>query len=91
MEDLFKIDKIDGKGFGWIALQDIKGGTLIYEEKPQFVMKNKRINSTDTSCFADGGGVLDRNPSDLMNSYYSRLSNCGTHRISILDGRILGN
>ena len=37
MEDLFKIDKIDGKGFGWIALQDIKGGTLIYEEKPQFI------------------------------------------------------
>ena len=23
-ENLFKIDKIDGKGYGWIALQDIK-------------------------------------------------------------------
>ena len=41
---LFKIDRIDGKGLGWIALRDIKAGTLIYEEKPQFVMKNKRIN-----------------------------------------------
>ena len=38
MEDLFKIDKIDGKGFGWIALRDIKAGTLIYNEKPQFVV-----------------------------------------------------
>ena len=38
MEDLFKIDKIDGKGLGWIALQDIKAGTLIYEEKPQFTV-----------------------------------------------------
>ena len=37
MEDLFKIDKIDGKGLGWIALQDIKAGTLICKEKPQFV------------------------------------------------------
>ena len=36
MENLFKIDKIDGKGLGWIALQDIKSGTLIYKEKPQF-------------------------------------------------------
>ena len=42
MEDLFKIDKIDGKGFGWIALQDIKGGTLIYEEKPQFTFCGDR-------------------------------------------------
>ena len=38
MESLFKIDKIDGKGLGWIALQDIKAGTLIYEEKPQFTV-----------------------------------------------------
>ena len=33
MEDLFKIEKIDGKGLGWIALRDIKAGTLIYKEK----------------------------------------------------------
>ena len=72
---LFKIDRIDGKGLGWIALRDIKAGTLIYEEKPQFVMKNNRINRTDTSCFADGGGVLDRNPLDLMNSFYAMSEN----------------
>ena len=39
MEDLYKIDKIEGKGFGWIALQDIKAGTLICKEKYQFVPK----------------------------------------------------
>ena len=42
MENLFKIDKIDGKGLGWIALQDIKAGTLIYEEKPQFTFCGDR-------------------------------------------------
>ena len=45
-ENLFKIDKIDGKGYGWIALRDIKAGTLIYNEKPQFVV-------------AEGGNALD--------------------------------
>ena len=37
MEDLFKIEKIDGKGLGWIALRDIKAGTLICKEKSSFV------------------------------------------------------
>ena len=40
MESLFKIDKIDGKGLGWIALQDIKSGILIYKEKPQFIRQD---------------------------------------------------
>ena len=40
MEGLFKIDKIDGKGLGWIALQEIKSGTLIYKEKPQFIRQD---------------------------------------------------
>ena len=39
MKGLYKVDKIHGKGFGWIALQDIKAGTLIDKEKPQFVPK----------------------------------------------------
>ena len=33
MENLFKIEKIDGKGLGWIALRDIEAGTLIFKEK----------------------------------------------------------
>ena len=37
MEGLYKVDNIEGKGFGWIALQDIKVGTLICKEKPQFI------------------------------------------------------
>ena len=36
MEGLYKVDEIQGKGLGWIALRDIKVGTLIYKEKPQF-------------------------------------------------------
>ena len=35
MNNLYKFEKIDGKGFGCIALKDIKKGTLILEEKPQ--------------------------------------------------------
>ena len=41
MESLYKIDKIDGKGLGWIALQDIKCGTLICKEKFQFIVANE--------------------------------------------------
>ena len=39
MESLYKIDKIEGKGLGWIALHT-KCGTLICKEKPQFVHQN---------------------------------------------------
>ena len=38
-EGLFKIVPIEGKGVGWIALQDIKIGTLILSEKCQFEPK----------------------------------------------------
>ena len=41
MESLYKVDKIDGKGFGWIASRDIKAGTLICKEKYQFVPKER--------------------------------------------------
>ena len=62
MEGLFKIDKIDGKGFGWIALRDIKPGTLIYEEKHQFVVDG---------CLS----IVDLYPLDLMNSFYAMSEN----------------
>ena len=35
MSDLYELKSIDGKGFGAIAKQNIKRGTLILEEKPQ--------------------------------------------------------
>ena len=47
MEGLFKIDKIDGKGYGWIALRDIKAGTLIYKEKKQFVVDSDQLSILD--------------------------------------------
>ena len=40
MNNLYKFEKIDGKGFGCIALKDIKKGTLILEEKPQCACVN---------------------------------------------------
>ena len=61
MAGLFKIDKIDGKGLGWIALRDIKPGTLIYEEKHQFVTKRNPLNLVGVS--------------DLMNSFYAMSEN----------------
>ena len=36
MEKLYKVDRIVRKGLGWIALKDIKVGTIICKEKPQF-------------------------------------------------------
>ena len=41
MESLYKIDE---KGFGWIALQDIKCRTLICKEKFQFLVANELGN-----------------------------------------------
>ena len=35
LSDLYKIEKIDGKGVGWIAQKDIERGTLLLNEKPQ--------------------------------------------------------
>jgi len=39
MESLFKIVPIEGKGVGWVALQDIKIGTLILKEICQLAPK----------------------------------------------------
>ena len=61
MEGLFKIDKIDGKGLGWIALREIKASTLIYKEKPQFVTPS----DSDSNVSA----------SDLMMSFYAMTEN----------------
>ena len=40
MDGLYKVDQIAGKGFGLIALREIKPGTIIFKEKPQFVPKD---------------------------------------------------
>ena len=47
MSELFKIVKIDGKGFGAIALKDIPArGTLILREKPQLIIQRESYNMT---------------------------------------------
>ena len=62
MEGLYKVGNVIGKGLGWIALQDIKAGTLIYKEKPQFVyQKETPIN--------------DQGALELMKSYYAMTEN----------------
>jgi len=47
LSDLYKIEKIDGKGVGWIAQKDIEKGTLLLNEKPQIC-----VNGGDS--FKDG-------------------------------------
>ena len=53
MEGLYKIDKIEGKGLGWIALRDIMAGTLICKEKDQFVPKQ------EGRVFLDGRNLME--------------------------------
>ena len=60
MESLYKVGKIAGKGFGLIALREIKAGTLILKEKPQFVPK-------DLSQGADYG----RLSKSFMNAFFA--------------------
>ena len=38
MDRIFKIEQIEGKNLGCIALTDIKKGTLILQEKPQVIV-----------------------------------------------------
>ena len=76
MESLYKIDKIDGKDLGWIALEDIKTGTLIGKEKSQFILKRYpkgmevRIQSKDQEEIVAFTGSLTLLPS-LMDSFNS--------------------
>ena len=59
LSDLYKIEKIDGKGVGWIAQKDIEKGTLLLNEKPQI-------------C-DNGGDPLGGNPEwikSVMNSFH---------------------
>ena len=51
MEGLFKIVPMEGKGVGWIALQDIKIGTLILSEKCQFEPKIQNDLWSLMECF----------------------------------------
>ena len=60
MEGLFKIDKVDGKGYGWIALQDIKAGTVIYSEKCQIFLGSKTEDH-----------LLDVMIDDFLSSFYA--------------------
>ena len=84
MESLYKIDKIVGKGMGWIALRDIKCGTLIWKEKPQFnpINENARglmecffsMNSNDQKDFLNlGNAFLDVNSLNIQmkKSYFA--------------------
>ena len=72
MEDLFKIDKIDGRGVGWIALQDIKVGTLIYKEKFQFAPKNLPKYG---GGFLGGGVPLPQLEASLMEAFFAMSKN----------------
>ena len=40
MEQLYKVDLVEGKNMGCIAMKDVKKGTLILQEKPQCYAKS---------------------------------------------------
>ena len=65
MEDLYKVDKIEGKGFGWIALQDIKAGTLICKEKSPFV-----------TIFPNARVPWESAPPDFLFLFYVNFDGC---------------
>ena len=56
---LYKVVKIQGKGLGCMALQDIEKGTLILEETPQCVATFQ--NNSD--------GSIQVNPKSLIQSF----------------------
>ena len=70
MDSLYKVDKIVGKGFGWIALQDIKAGTLICKEKPQFVFEVHRRNRL-TPDPVTGEHFIAAHFASLMKSFFA--------------------
>ena len=84
MEGLYKVDNIQGKGLGWIALKDIKVGTLICKEKLQFVYKEpfkiwnlmeafSSMSKNDQQKFLELSNVfldLDSLPDDRKKRYF---------------------
>ena len=84
MEGLYKVDNIQGKGLGWIALEDIKVGTLICKEKLQFVYKEpfkiwnlmeafSSMSKNDQQKFLELSNVfldLDSLPDDRKRRYF---------------------
>ena len=84
MESLYKIDKIVGKGMGWIALRDIKCGTLIWKEKPQFNPINENARGL-MECF------FSMNSNDQKDWLYSLTSQTRPDRPPVTTScRILG-
>ena len=61
MNSLYQIVQIEGKGFGCMALKDIKMGTLIQEEIPQFTIKISRFNH---ACASNAENVWKTNEKD---------------------------
>ena len=47
MEGIYRVVNIEGKGSGCIALQDLKKGTLVLDEKPQCIAKKHPDGSRD--------------------------------------------
>ena len=54
MENLYEVVPIEGKGQGFVALQEIKIGTLILKEKPQCVANIEELASGEDGYLSYG-------------------------------------
>ena len=60
MNVLYKVVKIDSiKGYGCVALKDIKRGTLILREKPQFFVDYKGIFQIELHPKIEPHGIIE--------------------------------
>ena len=61
MEGIYRVVNIEGKGSGCIALQDLKKGTLVLDEKPQCIAKKHPDGSRDLKSVIQSFACMSKN------------------------------
>ena len=75
MSKFYKVDEIDGKGFGCIALKNIEPGTVILTGKPDVIAKGVERFSAPSKAVIESLMLSFNNLSKVDQQEYLRLYN----------------
>ena len=75
MEVIYKVVNIEGKGSGCVALQDLKKGTLVLDEKPQCVAKKHPDGSRDLKSVIQSFAHMSKNDQEEYLKLYMQYQN----------------
>ena len=75
MEGIYRVVNIEGKGSGCIALQDLKKGTLVLDEKPQCIAKKHPDGSRDLKSVIQSFACMSKNDQEEYLRLYMQYKN----------------